>query len=131
MNSEAIIHHNILVFYGLFLITCGIVAVSFIGIKAKTALLSGGLSGVTAWGIAFLISQYMPGAQLAGLLLSLVLICVFSWRSTKTAFTLATFIRENHPDVNGKIIAFLLISLMAVVSVFVFAVQFIYFSLHH
>lgn len=114
----------ILTFYGFFLITCGIVSVIFIGLKAKTALISGGTSGAIALGIGFW--HYNGGASnawIAGLLLTLALFCVFSWRSTKTLFKVFELIPTNDPDLKGKGIAFLIISLMAVVSIFVFILQ--------
>ena len=109
--------------YGTFLITCGIVAVTFIGMKAKTALASGGTSGVLAIFIGWLISNGTSGGQWAGIILSLLLLIVFSWRSTKTLHKIFELIPSSHPDLNGKGIAFLIISLMAVVSVFVLILQ--------
>jgi hypothetical protein len=62
---------TLLYFYGLFLILCGIIAVLFIGLKAKTALASGGLSGVIALGTGYLVSLGNTGAQNGG--------CFFHW----------------------------------------------------
>lgn len=114
---------SILVFYGFFLIICGITAVIFIGIKAKTALLSGGFSGCISIVIAYLISQKIPYGPLAGMFISLALFGVFSWRSTKTLFSIFKLIQTSHEDLNGKGIAFLIISLMAIVSLMVFGFQ--------
>jgi hypothetical protein len=114
----------ILSFYGFFLITCGIVSVIFIGLKAKTALMSGGLSGTFALATAYW--HDIGGgfyALIAGLLLTFALFCVFSWRSTLTLFKVFELIPTSHPDLKGKGIAFLIISLMAVVSLFVFVLQ--------
>jgi hypothetical protein len=117
-------HTLLLSFYGLFLIACGIVSVLFIGLKAKTALMSGGMSGAFALGIAYW-SHTGGGspALAAGLLLTFALFGVFAWRSTKTLFKVFELIPTAHPDLKGKGIAFLIISLMAVVSIFVFALQ--------
>jgi hypothetical protein len=114
----------LLAFYGIFLITCGIVSVIFIGLKAKTALMSGGMSGALGLGIAYW-SHTGGGlyAAIAGMLLTPALFCVFSWRSIKTLFKVFELIPTAHPDLNGKGIAFLIISLMAVVSLFVFVLQ--------
>jgi len=117
-------HPTILTFYGLFLITCGITSVIFIGLKAKTALISGGTSGALALAIAYWHNHGNPSeAGMAGLLLTLALFCVFSWRSTKTLFRVFELIPTADPDLKGKGIAFLIISLMAVVSIFVFVLQ--------
>jgi hypothetical protein len=114
---------SLLYFYGLFLILCGIVSVIFIGLKAKTALVSGGVSGMVALGCGYGISLDIPAARAGGILLSLMLFVVFSWRSTKTVFKVFELTRTGGDELNGKIIAFLIISLMAVVSIFTFALQ--------
>jgi hypothetical protein len=114
--------YSLLTFYGLFLITCGIVSVIFIGLKAKTALMSGGMSGAFALGIAYW--SYIGGythAHVAGILLTFALFVVFAWRSTKTLFKVFELIPSAHPDLKGKGIAFLIISLMAVTSIFIFS----------
>lgn len=121
-------NHNmlpaLLYFYGSFLITCGIVSVIFIGLKAKTALISGGLSGCISLLIGYLISAEVAVARPAGIFVSLALFCVFSWRSTKTLFRIFEIQQSPaHDELKGKGIAFLIISLMAVVSMFVFALQ--------
>ena len=115
---------TILAFYGIFLITSGIVSVMFIGLKAKTALMSGGMSGTFALGISYW-SHAGGGFQAAGagMLLTVALFCVFSWRSTKTLFRVFELIPSAHADLKGKGIAFLIISLMAVVSLFVFVLE--------
>ena len=114
---------SLLFFYGLFLILCGIAAVIFIGMKAKTALASGGTSGVLAMVAGHFISLGSELAIILGIALSFGLFCVFSWRSTKTLFALFDLIRTNHSDVKGKGIAFLIIALMAVVSIVVTILQ--------
>ena len=121
MNSLFVPH--LLFYYGVFLILCGIVSVALIGMKAKTALASGGLSGVIAITIGHFISQGSTVAQVAGLLVCLALFVVFCWRSAKTLFTLFELIPERHPDLKGKGIAFLIISLMAVASLVVLLLQ--------
>jgi hypothetical protein len=114
---------SLLFYYGAFLILCGIASVTLIGWKAKTALVSGGLSGVIVITIGHFISQGSTVAQGAGLLVCLALFGVFCWRSAKTLFTLFELIPERHADLKGKAIAFLIISLMAVVSVMVLLLQ--------
>jgi hypothetical protein len=113
----------LLFFYGLFLIFCGITAVIFIGMKAKTALVSGGTSGILAMVAGHYIASGSELAVTLGIILSFGLFCVFSWRSTKTLFSLFDLIRTNHTDVKGKGIAFLIIALMAVVSIVVTILQ--------
>jgi hypothetical protein len=113
----------LLFFYGLFLILSGITAVIFIGLKAKTALASGGTSGILAMTAGHFVSLGSHTAMVLGLFLSVGLFIVFSWRSTKTFFVLFDLIRSNHEDLKGKGIAFLIISLMAVVSIFVSILQ--------
>ncbi len=109
--------------YGLFLILCGIVSVIFIGMKAKTALASGGLSGLIAMGTGHLVYMQTHWAEIAGILLTLALCCVFAWRSTKTLFKVFELIPAQHEDLKGKGIAFLVISMMAVVSLIVCLLQ--------
>jgi hypothetical protein len=119
--------NHLLYFYGAFLITCGIVSVIFIGAKAKTALISGGTSGTISLLIGYLISIDVSGAKLAGIILSLALLIVFSWRSTKTLFKIFELIPSASDELKGKGIAFLIISLMAVVSIVVLMLQVISF----
>ena len=119
----------VLYFYGIFLISCGVVAVTFIGSKAKTALVSGGLSGCTTLLIAYLFTLEIKGIALAGILFSFVLFIVFSWRVTKTLFSIFDLIATNHLELKGKGIAFLIISFMAIVSFAVFVVQLLLFLL--
>lgn len=123
-------NHNmlpaLLYFYGSFLIVCGIVSVIFIGLKAKTALISGGMSGCISLLIGYLSFTDGAAARLAGIFVTLALFCVFSWRSTKTLFRIFEIQQSSvHDELKGKGIAFLIISLMAVVSVFVLALQII------
>ncbi len=106
----------LLLCYGLFLIVCGITSVIFIGLKAKTALASGGISGLSAMVIAYLINQQNSFAPIAGIVLTLLLFVVFAWRSTKTLFKVLELTSIQHTDLKGKTIAFLIISLMAVIS---------------
>jgi hypothetical protein len=114
---------NLLAFYGLFLIASGIVAVTFIGTKAKTALISGGTSGLLSLGISCLIYQNFTAAKYAGLVLSFALFCVFAWRCTMTLFKLFELIPVKHPELKGKGIAFLIIAQMAIVSIVVSLIQ--------
>lgn len=113
----------ILVFYGLFLISCGIGSVLFIGMKAKTALISGGTSGLISIIVGYLHSFQNTALVTIAILIPLALFIVFSWRSSKTLFKLIELISEKSADVNAKAVAFLIISLMAVVSIFTFAIQ--------
>lgn len=122
MNHHLLITH-LLYFYGAFLITCGIVSVIFIGLKAKTALISGGTSGSIALLTGYLLSTLTPGARIAGIVLSLGLFIVFAWRSTKTLFKVFELIPSQSDELKGKGIAFLIISLMAVVSIVVLLLQ--------
>lgn len=117
---------NALIFYGIFLIVSGVVSVVFIGGKAKTALISGGTSGVISLLIAYLISIDLAGATIASLVLPAALFCVFSWRSTKTLFKVFELISTAHQDLKGKGIAFLIISLMAVVSLVILVIQLVH-----
>jgi hypothetical protein len=116
---------SLLYFYGTFLILCGIVSVIFIGLKAKTALLSGGMSGVLALLCGYGISTDMHAARVGGILLSAMLFIVFSWRSTKTLFKVFELANTQGEELKGKLIAFLIISLMAVVSIFTLLLQII------
>ncbi len=122
MNETAV---KILNFYGVFLILCGIVSVIFIGMKAKTALASGGISGVIMILIGYLVSIATHGARWAGIVVTLALFVVFAWRSTKTLFKIFELIPSAHKELKGKGIAFLIISLMAVVSMVMLVLQLI------
>jgi hypothetical protein len=115
---------SLLYFYGVFLITCGIGSVLLIGPKAKTALASGGLSALMAVGIAYLIANGTGWAIYAALGLPLCLFVVFAWRASKTLFKVFELIavKAEPQEVNKKGIAFLIISLMAVVSISVLMV---------
>ena len=115
----------LLTFYGLFLVCCGLSAVLFIGAKAKTALISGGISGALSWVLAYFVNNNSIWATEAGRGLSMVLFFVFAWRSTKTLFRIFELLKSdaNQDEINSKGIAFLIISLMAVVSLFVFVFQ--------
>jgi hypothetical protein len=119
MNPSSSILH----FYGAFLILCGIISIIFIGMKAKTALASGGTSGVLSIATGYFFAQGYSWPMLAGILLSSALLCVFAWRSTKTLHAIFKLIPSQHPDLPGKGIAFLIISLMAIVSLFVTMLQ--------
>jgi uncharacterized membrane-anchored protein YitT (DUF2179 family) len=113
----------LLFYYGVFLIGCGITAVLLIGLKAKTALISGGTSGIITITIGHFISQGEAWATIAGLVLCLFLFGIFCWRSAKTLFTVMDLIPQKHPDLKGKSIAFLIISLMAIVTIVVLVLQ--------
>jgi len=116
---------TLLFVYGAFLILCGIISVIFIGMKAKTALMSGGMSGLLAIATGHFISTGLNAAVILGTLLTLGLFIVFSWRSTKTLFRIFELISSSSDkeELNGKGIAFLIISLMAVVSAMVTILQ--------
>lgn len=110
-------------YFGVFLILCGIASVMLIGMKAKTALASGGLSGIIMITIGHFISQGSMVASMAGVVVCIALFVVFCWRSAKTLFTIFELIHERHPNLKDKAIAFLIISLMAIVSVIVLLLQ--------
>ncbi len=115
---------QLLTFYGLFLIACGIISVVLIGSKAKTALVSGSLSGALSLSIAYLLSMDVQSAAWAGLVVAFGLFIVFAWRSAKTLFKIFELVSSSHrEELERKGIAFLIISLMAVVSIFVFTLQ--------
>ncbi|MBY0425960.1 MAG: hypothetical protein K2Q22_10020 [Cytophagales bacterium] len=118
---------SVLFFYGAFLICCGFASVVFIGKKAKTALISGGISGILALGIAYAVRTAISGAQILGMVLAFGLFLVFSWRSTKTLYKIFELLPKGENELKGKGIAFLIISLMALVSIFVLTLQIILF----
>lgn len=124
------LHTALLIFYGIFLILCGTVAVVFIGMKAKTALASGGISGVVALLMAWLINQDIDSGRIGGILLTILLTLVFSWRATKTLFKIFGLLQASTPseELNAKGIAFLIISLMAVVSIVVLIIQLLIYT---
>lgn len=120
---------SLLLFYGAFLILCGIISVIFIGLKAKTALISGGISGLLSIASASLIYLGYNWGIFCGIFLSTALFIVFSWRCTKTFFRLFEMIQEDHRDLKGKGIAFLIIGLMAVTSLFTLVAMLVSYSL--
>lgn len=124
------LHTALLFFYGIFLMLCGTVAVVFIGMKAKTALVSGGISGSIALLMAWLINQDIDSGRIGGILLTILLSIVFSWRCAKTLFKIFELLQAPTPpdELNGKGIAFLIISLMAVVSIFVLIMQLLIYT---
>ena len=61
----------LLFYYGVFLILCGVVSVTLIGLKAKDSTCLGGISGVIAITIGHFISQGSTVAQAAGCLFAL------------------------------------------------------------
>ncbi len=126
MNNPPLV--NLLLFYGFFLISSGIVSVIFIGMKAKTALISGGTAGGLVLLTAFLVSGGAAVAAYGGLFLSFALFVVFSWRATKTLFRLFEIIPTGHEELKGKGIAFLIIALMAVVSLVVLLLQVVFLN---
>lgn len=118
----------LLFWYGLFLAVCGIISVIFIGMKAKTALVSGSVSGIMAVTSGHFIYQQAVWAPFAGILITLALSGVFAWRSTKALHALFNLIPQAHADLKSKGIAFLIISLMAVVSVMVTILQLVFIT---
>ena len=80
--------------------------------------------------IGHFISQGSETARWAGVLVCFALFIVFCWRSAKTLFTLSDFIAARHPDVRDKATAFLIIILMAVVSIVVVLLQLSAISAH-
>ena len=121
---------SLLSFYGLFLILCGIISVIFIGTKAKTALISGGTSGALCLLFAYYMNQMQYWAFIAAFMLTLSLFIVFAWRATKTLFSIFDMIISNHSDLKGKGIAFLIISLMCVVSIFILSLQYVFYFIN-
>jgi hypothetical protein len=105
----------LLLFYGFFLISCGLSALLFIGPKAKTALLSGGSFGALSILCGYFHAEY-PALTYVGFAIPIFLFFIFSWRATKTFLTLITFIQTENKDVNLKAIAFLIIGLMTIAS---------------
>lgn len=98
--------------------------------KAKTALASGGVSGAVSLLMAWLISQNINSGRIGGILLASLLFIVFSWRSTKTLFKIFELLQEptSSDELKVKGIAFLIISLMAVVSIVVVILQLLIYT---
>ena len=117
--------NSILIFYGLFLISCGLVSLIFIGKTAKTALLSGGSTGVISLIVGYNYSLNNIPLVIIAIVIPLFLFFIFAWRTSKTLFKLIELITINSAETKPKAIAFLIISLMAIVSIFTFAIQII------
>lgn len=118
---------SLLFYYGVFLILCGILSVIFIGMKAKTALISGSMSGILAMTAGHGIYLGMAIAKPGGVVVTLLLFGVFAWRSTKTLHKIFELIPSQSPELKGKGVAFLIISLMAVVSIIATILQLIWY----
>lgn len=119
---------SLLVIYGSFLIICGIISVIFIGRKAKTALISGSTTGVVSYLLAYLDYKHYSFAPIAGILLTLFLFGIFSWRATKTLFIVFDLIPTKEEGLQQKGIAFLIISLMAIISLMICVLQITFYS---
>lgn len=118
---------TLLFYYGVFLIIMGIVSVIFIGMKAKTALISGSMSGIFAMAAGHGIYLGLGFAKPAGVVVTLLLFGVFAWRSTKTLHKIFELIPSQSQELKGKGVAFLIISLMAVVSVVATILQLVWY----
>lgn len=116
--------NTLFLFYGFFLISCGLAAVLFIGPKAKTALVSGGSFGLLSLCCGYFHASH-PSFVFIELAISVFLFFIFSWRATKTFLVLISFIQTENKDVNLKAIAFLIIALMAITSLMVTTLQLI------
>lgn len=83
------------------------------------------MSGVLAITAGHFISTGSNAAVVMGMSLTFGLFVVFSWRSTKTLFRIFELLStpSGKEELNGKGIAFLIISLMAVVSAFTTILQ--------
>ena len=87
--------------------------------------MSGGMSGLLSILIAYFIGNDSAYPPVFGIILPGALFIIFAWRSTKTLFKIFELL-SNKADINelnGKGIAFLIISLMAVTSFVVFMLQ--------
>lgn len=113
----------ILCFYGLFLIISGLTAFAFIGKKSKTALLSGGTTGLLSILVGYFYSFHNTLFVYLSILIPMVLFVIFSWRGSITFFKLIELIIIKDNEIKTKAIAFLIISLMAIVSIFTFAIE--------
>ncbi len=87
--------------------------------------MSGGMSGLLSILIAYFIKNDSVYATVFGIILPAALFIVFAWRSSKTLFRIFELLSEqtDKKELNGKGIAFLIISLMAIISLFVFILQ--------
>ncbi len=87
--------------------------------------MSGGMSGLLSVLIAYFIGKGSDYAPVFGIILPAALFIVFAWRSTKTLFRIFELLleRTDKNELNGKGIAFLIITLMAITSLVVFIIQ--------
>jgi hypothetical protein len=81
------------------------------------------MSGLIAIVLGYLVQNGNATAGIGGVVLAFLLFCVFAWRSTKTLHKIFELIPSQDRDLNGKGIAFLIISLMAVMSMVIFMRQ--------
>lgn len=68
-------------FYGIFLILVGVAGYLSNPEKAKTALMSGGTFGLISIALSFAMTKFFTLARGAGLVVTLMLAGVFTWRS--------------------------------------------------
>ncbi|WP_114781324.1 hypothetical protein [Botryobacter ruber] len=120
-------HQNIAylyAFFGLFLITCGVVSVLFLGRKAKTAIMSGGFFGLVALTAGHFLNLSQPWALYLGLTEAFLLTFIFAWRASTAFHTLMELVQANdQAAVRSKSIAFLIIATMFIMALFVLAVS--------
>lgn len=90
--------------------------------------MSGGMSGLLSILIAYFIGKGSAYGSVLGLTLPGALFIVFAWRSTKTLFRIFELLLDqtDKKELNGKGIAFLIISLMAITSLVVLILQTLY-----
>lgn len=84
--------------------------------------MSGGTAGILSILIAYFTGNNSGYAPILGIILPAALFIVFAWRSAKTLFRIFELLQERNDknELNGKGIAFLIISLMAITSLVVF-----------
>ena len=121
-------HQNIaylFAFFGLFLITCGVVSVLFLGRKAKTAVMSGGFFGLVALTAGHFLNLSQTWALYLGLTEAFLLTFIFAWRASTAFHTLMELVqaKDQAAAVKAKSIAFLIIGTMFIMALFVLAVS--------
>jgi uncharacterized membrane protein (UPF0136 family) len=107
-------HKKLYLFYGIVIAFLGVVG--FILTQAKSALISGLASGALIIFVSFFAASKI--GALTSRVLNIILLGVFSWRSTLAITAFA----NGHED---KLVPSILLSMMALISVVVLAVSFL------
>lgn len=123
-------NYNLFLFYGIFLIVCGILTVTFLGFKAKTGLLSGSICGTIAIALAYWMRGGRKIAYFGGLAYGIIMLGIFAWRGGVTFMKLVSMISVVHEDMRIKAAGFLIIAMMFTATLILTMIHVFHFPIH-